>query len=314
MLALSSPKKWFFQPMIRLFVCIGLLCGCESTVRSEFNPFAPNQLTIAGINRTTADTSYCVPANKQAITICSWNLKDFGKSKSDEEIDFMATTIANTDVIAIQEVVTAQGGAQAVARLADVLNRKGTKWEYAISDPTTGTPSSHERYAFLWKPSKLTLKGKPELANTVADDIDREPFMATFSTKTSSFTLVSFHAVPKSKQPETEIKWLQQLIVAYPDKQLIFTGDFNCPQSHSVFNSLKNVGYTPILTQQKTSLRHRCINDDCLASEFDNLFYQPQHLQLVQSGVVHFYKKFADVKAASYISDHLPIYAQFTKP
>jgi hypothetical protein len=31
-------------------------------------------------------------------------------------------------IIAIQEVVAGYGGAQAVAKLADELNRKGSKW------------------------------------------------------------------------------------------------------------------------------------------------------------------------------------------
>ena len=57
-------------------------------------------------------------------TIVSWNLKDFGNSKSNEEINFIANTIKNYDVIAIVEVVAGNGGAQAVARLADVFEKE----------------------------------------------------------------------------------------------------------------------------------------------------------------------------------------------
>ena len=32
----------------------------------------------------------------------------------------------------------ASGGAQAVARLNDALNRKGFKWDYSVSNPTSG--------------------------------------------------------------------------------------------------------------------------------------------------------------------------------
>ncbi len=49
------------------------------------------------------------------------------------------------------------GGAQAVARLADELNRKGTKWDYVISDPTSSSAYKTERYAFIWKTSKVTI-------------------------------------------------------------------------------------------------------------------------------------------------------------
>src|SRR6187402_929541 len=69
--------------------------------------------------------------------LLSWNLQNFGKSKSDEEIAFIANTIKDYDIIAIQEVVAGNGGAQAVARLAEALNQKGAKWDYRISAPTS---------------------------------------------------------------------------------------------------------------------------------------------------------------------------------
>jgi hypothetical protein len=89
---------------------------------------------------------------------------------------------------------------------------------------------------------------------------------------------------------------------------LIFCGDFNCPQSHTVFNPLKALGYNPIFIGQKTSLRQKCINNDCLASEFDNAFYNKKKVALIKSGVISFYKNFSDLKEARKISDHLPIF------
>jgi deoxyribonuclease-1-like protein len=90
------------------------------------------------------------------ISVCSWNLENFGKSKSDTTIEFIANTIKDYDVVAIQEVVAGYGGSQAVAKLCDVLNRKGAKWDYTVSDPTSSNNSYKvERYAFIWKTSKL---------------------------------------------------------------------------------------------------------------------------------------------------------------
>lgn len=57
--------------------------------------------------------------------LLSWNLENFGKSKSKIEIEFIVETVHDYDIIAIQEVVAGYGGAQAVAQLADELNRKG---------------------------------------------------------------------------------------------------------------------------------------------------------------------------------------------
>ena len=73
----------------------------------------------------------------------------------------MAKALTDDDIVAVQEVVAGDGGgAQAVARLADELNRTGFKWDYSISDPTQGGVYSSERYAYLQKPSKVKLDRK----------------------------------------------------------------------------------------------------------------------------------------------------------
>src|SRR6187431_2967373 len=108
--------------------------------------------------------------------LLSWNLENFGKSKSEQEIVFIANTIKDYDIIAVQEVVAGNGGAQAVARLADALNKKGTKWDYRISEPTSSSSYKTERYAFLWKTSAAKLKEKPWLEQKYHLEIDREPY------------------------------------------------------------------------------------------------------------------------------------------
>lgn len=84
-------------------------------------------------------------------------------------------------------------------------------------------------------------------------------------------------------------------------------GDFNCPQSNNVFNPLKSKGYKPVLIGQKTTLRMKCINSDCLASEYDNIFYPSNKIRFLNSGVIHFYQLSSDMKAARKISDHVPV-------
>ncbi|MDA6072363.1 endonuclease/exonuclease/phosphatase family protein [Flavobacterium sp. AC] len=244
--------------------------------------------------------------------ILSWNLENFGKSKSESELNFIVNTIASYDIIAIQEVVAGYGGAQAVAKLAMILNEKGSKWDYAISDPTSGTSYKTERYAFLWKTSKVKLKGNTWLEKKYHLEIDREPFFATFEIEKKTVTLVNYHAITKSKQPETEIKYFKFLPLQYPNLNLVFTGDFNCPQSHTVFNPLKKMGYSPILQKQKTTLKQKCINETCLASEFDNMFYKTDSVIYINSGIIPFYTKFNSLKEARRISDHIPIWFEFS--
>lgn len=244
--------------------------------------------------------------------LLSWNLENFGKSKSNQEIAFIANTIKDFDIVTIQEVVAGNGGTQAVAKLADELNRKGTKWDYHISGPTSSSAYKTERYAFLWKTSDVKLKGKPWLERNYHLEIDREPYFATFEIKGKTITIASFHAITKSKQPETEIKYFKLLPLEYSNLNLVFAGDFNCPQSHSVFNPLKKMGFVPILRNQKTSLKQTCKKNECLASEYDNIFYKTNSLNYIKSDVILFYEKFVSLKEARKISDHIPIWVEFT--
>jgi endonuclease/exonuclease/phosphatase family metal-dependent hydrolase len=245
------------------------------------------------------------------FTICTWNIRDFGQSKSDIEMDSIVKIVKQFDILAIQEVVAGPGGAQAVARLADELNRTGSKWQYSISNPTSGTPSSSERYAFLWKPSKVTAIGKAWLDSTHSTEIDREPFMQQFKAGTLTFTLVNFHAISPSRQPETEIKYFRYFLDRYKSHNLVFLGDFNLTQSHTVFNPLKSAGYETAMQGQKTSLKTACKGNECLSGEYDHIFYRKAIMKAEQQGVIHFYKNYPDLKQARYISDHVPMWTKF---
>ena len=203
------------------------------------------------------------------------------------------------------------GGAQTVAQLAAELNRKGAKWDYAISNPTSSSAYKTERYAYLWKTSRARLKGKPWLESKFQLEIDREPYLATFEINQKEVTLVNFHAITKSKQPEKEIKYFKYLPAQYPQLNLLFLGDFNCPQSHSVFTPLKKMGYDSALKRQKTSLKKACQHNACLASEFDNFFYYSSKTKVYQSGILPFYTAFSSLKDARKISDHVPIWMVF---
>lgn len=244
------------------------------------------------------------------VKIVSWNVENLGKSKSITEIKFIAETVKKYDIIALQEVVAGYGGSQAVAQLADELNRTGSNWDYAISEPTTSSAYKTERYAFLWKTALVKILEKPWLEQHYQLEIDREPFYGTFNYKGKVFTLVNFHAITKSRQPETEIKYFKFLPALYPNLNLIFLGDFNCPQSHTVFNPLKKMGYVPLLIGQKTTLKQKQKNNNFLASEFDNIFYSSK-VSKIDGGVILFYENFPSLNEARTISDHIPVWAQF---
>ncbi|RYG23946.1 MAG: endonuclease [Chitinophagaceae bacterium] len=243
------------------------------------------------------------------VKLCSWNLCDMGRSKSDAEIAFIANTLSGYNLVALQEIVTGPQGAAAVARLNDALNRKGAKWDFCISEATSGTSQKRERYAFLWKTSEV--KKKSDWLDTFYKaEIEREPYFGTFVYKNREFTVVNFHAITKKLQPETEIKYFRYYPVKYPKLQLIFAGDFNCPQQHSVFGPLKKAGFLAAFAGVKTTLRQSC-NKGCTASEFDNFFYHKNDVRLLKTGVSPFHESFGDLRDARKISDHLPVWMEF---
>ncbi len=244
------------------------------------------------------------------VKISSWNLQNFGKTKSEAEVNFVADVLRDFDVVALQEIVAGYGGTQVVAKLADALNSKGAKWDYLVSEPTESTPYATERYAFLWKTSKVKRLERGWLEQNFVDKIDREPYLIDLSYNGKAFTLVNFHAIPKKKHPETEIKYFKFFPELYSGNNLIFLGDFNVPQSHTVFNPLKKIGYRSVIQNQRTTMKMNCVEGECLASEYDNMFYNSDEFELLNSGVVHFYTSFPDMVSARRISDHVPVWAE----
>lgn len=240
--------------------------------------------------------------------LLSWNLENFGRSKTDSTITAIAGILKDYDVIALQEVVAGAGGAQAVARLADELNRSGSKWDYTISDPTQGSSYKKERYAFLWKTAMIKKVGNAWLEKKYQKEIEREPYLCTFEYRGKQFTVVNFHGITKKDQPETEIKYFKLMPEEYPALNLVFLGDFNCPQSNTVFDPLKKMGWKSAFQNQKTSLKKSCKNNNCLASEYDNIFYNADRLKCIDSGVILFFQNFISLKKAKSISDHVPVW------
>jgi endonuclease/exonuclease/phosphatase family metal-dependent hydrolase len=243
------------------------------------------------------------------IRVLTWNIQNFGGSKSTSSINFIADVVDDYDLIALQEIVAGPGGAQAVAKLAEELNRGKWKWDYVISDPTSGNTYKSERYAFLWKTSEVNKVGKPWLEIKFAGLIEREPFYCTFRYKEKEFTMVNFHAIPKKQQPETEIKYFKFLHEEYPQKNLVFIGDFNCVPSRSVFNPLRKKGFISALNGQKTTLKTECKFDKCLASEYDNIWFDTTRVSLQNAEIIPFHQQFPTLKTAREISDHVPVTA-----
>jgi endonuclease/exonuclease/phosphatase family metal-dependent hydrolase len=249
-----------------------------------------------------------------SITIISWNIQDLGQSKSDEEIDFIVNILKDFDIVAIQEMVGKHpAGAQKVAQITDELNRKGSKWDYRISNPTK-SPSAYmsERYALLWKTSKVDIKGRAYLDNELASVINREPYIGKFKLKSSenTFHVVNFHSRKHDDKPELEIQYFNKYQQRLNTDKLLIVGDFNLNEKHQVWNELYQQGFKSALNGKKTTLKQKCSKRNYLSHEIDNIYYSKSVIS-VNSGVIDYVEMCKNLKTARLISDHLPVFMEF---
>lgn len=252
--------------------------------------------------------------HNNSITIASWNIQDLGQSKNNEDIAFMANVLKDFDIVAIQEVVAKHpAGAQKVAELADELNRRGAKWDYRISDPTK-SPSVYmsERYAFLWKTSKIDIVGSAYLDKALEIKVYREPYIGKFKLKKANkeFYVINFHSRKHDDQPELEIQYFKDYTNRLNSNNIIIAGDFNLSENHPVWNDLYMQGFNSALQDTKTTLKRSCENGNYLSHAIDNM-YVSNGFSVVNSGVIDYIETCNNLEAARNISDHLPVFLEF---
>ena len=249
--------------------------------------------------------------SQKPITFISWNIRDFGKTKSSEELESISEIVRYADIVAIQEVVSGFGGAQAVAKLADNLNRKGSKWDYVVSDPTNSTKYVTERYAFLWKTKYLKIKHRGQLISELDSLVDREPFYLDFYIKDRKFTVINFHSRPHNKNPEKEILAITEYIKCrFLNDAIILAGDFNIDEKETVFKGLKTLGYSAAIKKQ-TTLKLRCERNNYLNYSIDNIFFSKK-IKKIQGSTIDFIGACGNLVNARMLSDHLPVYFKYS--
>lgn len=252
----------------------------------------------------------CLFSQNNSIKLVSWNIRDLGQTKNFEELEKIANLVRQSDIIAIQEVVAGYGGAQAVTRLSDILNRKGDKWDYVISNPTNSPAYMTERYAYIWKTKEIKIKNRGRLLEELDIEIDREPFLIDFYFKNIKFTIINFHSRPYGKDPKPEIKALTQFVTRSLKTPLLLLGDFNTNEKDDVFSSFKQKGFSSTIVNQKTTLKRSCKNGSYLNYVIDNIFYS-KDIYKINGGIIDFVKFCDNLDKARRLSDHLPVYLEF---
>lgn len=246
-------------------------------------------------------------SQQNELSIISWNIQHLGQTKNADEIKKMATILKDADIIVLQEVVAGFGGAGAVARLADELNRTGNKWQYAVSNPTKSPKYVLERYAIIWKYKHIKRKDRGSLIQELAPLVHREPFAMDFYWKNQQITVINYHARPYKKDPKEEIKMVLNYVKENFNNPVILAGDFNLNANHEIFDAFKNSGYTPSINDKKTTLKWKCKDGNYLNYAIDNIFFS-EHFTKKEASTIDFVKSCDNLSKSRKISDHLPVY------
>ncbi len=243
------------------------------------------------------------------LRIASWNIANFGASKSETELEYIAGKLVSFDLVALQEISTGEVGVKQVQKLASILSLKGVAWAYTVSEPTNGPGT--ERYAFLWKKENVKLTEAAFLIKSLDKQFDREPFAGRFENGKERFLLVNFHAVPKSKEPWKECRHLYLIDSLYQKDNLLLVGDFNLSQENYAFYKLKKRGIIPVFINQLTTIKMEPNKQgQKLANAYDNVFYEKDAFKIQKSGIVPFYEDFQELKDCRKISDHVPVWVE----
>jgi endonuclease/exonuclease/phosphatase family metal-dependent hydrolase len=310
-------NRFFIRSFFSLLISIWIL-SCNSNLKLP-QDFQAANLTLVNLPfANEANQAHfqdtLKPASTETLTLASWNIRDLGGTKTQEDIFQIANTLRDFDIVAVQEVVAKDpAGAQAVAKVADELNRMGSKWDYQISDPTR-SPSAYmsERYAFLWKTSRVSIVHRAYLDKAMEDLCYREPFIAAFKMKgqTSPFYVLNYHSRKYYDKPEEEIVYF----IDYPERldsnRILIAGDFNLDENHEVWKPLYLKGFQSALKNKRTTLKIACKNEDYLNHPIDNIYFTPG-ITSMQSGSVDIVKTCGNLVRARKISDHLPVFITF---
>lgn len=187
--------------------------------------------------KTQQDARSVAPAFDAAndtITIASWNIQVFGKTKAakPEVMETIVKVISRFDIVAIQEIRDESG--TAIMRLENMLDATGTDYNYFIG-PRLGRTSSKEQYAYMYRTDRV----EPTMSYTWEDRADiyhREPFIAGFRSKIGNFDfqLVQIHVDPDDAEDEIArfgilmwILWDEEINKTGHPEDFIFLGDMN---------------------------------------------------------------------------------------
>ena len=196
----------------------------------------------------------------------------------------------------------------------ELINATGRQYDYVIG-PRQGRTSSKEQYAFVFDATRIEYdRDSIRTVDDPADLLHREPMVTTFRVRglptgeAFTFTLVNIHTDPD--ETDTELDALDDVFASVQrsggEDDVILLGDLNVDEYH-----LGELGRLPgiawAITGQKTNTRR--------TKAYDNILLKRQRTVEFTGtcGVFDLMAEFGlSVEEALKVSDHLPVWAEFS--
>ncbi len=314
-------------PMMVLFLIgLGGYLGCDPNSMQVPLESAADQSPPAGYPTSAASPSAPAPnptaggnsippRTVNTMLIGSFNMQRLGPSKLADRwvMEKFSEIIRCFDVIGLQEITSKDQST--LPQLVEQINASGARYSYTIS-PRIGRESTgyYEQYAYVFDTTRV--RGGAEFCYAVQDQADvlhREPFVGRFETVTPNqpftFTLINMHTDPDEISYELDV--LADVFVnvrqfEYPEDDVILMGDLNAgppnlqklsqiPGSYAAINGLPT-------NTRKSKTSDNFVFDQQAVREFTG-----------RAGVFDMEREFQlQMSDAERISDHLPIWAEFS--
>lgn len=274
-------------------------------------------LTVSGcLNRGREKTEAENEAEKNegTILIASFNSLRLGEKQKDYRT--FARIVSNFDLIGLQEVMNEKGLIKLKGHLEKMTKEK---WEYIISEESAGSENYREYYAYIYRKRKFQ-EAKPMgfYREKSGSEFMREPYGAYFKAGNFDFVYVIAHSIfgDKEKQRLIEasnyIKVYEYFLKSSGETDIIIGGDFNVSANNQAFKNLSvKAGVKHILDPEENLTT---ISDSRLVSSYDNFFINYEKTQEFTGnyGVYNFINdnNYAIIK--KYVSDHLPIFSEYS--
>ena len=301
-------KMPFYPLAIMLLIGTGGYLGCD-----------PNTIKVPPGEEQTASSipqyAASIPEKSPStVLIGSFNMQRLGKSKLNKPwvMEKFAAIVTRFDVLALQEINSKD--LPAVQILVDQINAAGYKYSFTIS-PRIGRTSYFEQYAFVFDTEKI--RSGNEFSYVVQDQADllhREPFVGRFQAITSNaqpfqFTLINIHTDPDEIKEELDVLadvYNSVRKYEYPEDDVLLLGDLNAPPQ-KMQRLVSIPAFVPLIVDLPTNTRK--------SKTLDNILVDSQTTREFtgRAGTIDLEEMFSvDQKTALEISDHLPVWAEFS--